>query len=273
MKPKLSVIIPLHNGRNYIEATLDSLFCQTLQDFEILLIDHGSGDGASSFVRAKYKDDTRLKIFVCSDAIGSPSAPRNLGLDLASGRYVAFCDGDDIWHPRKAELQIGLLEQVGGGAACSGMVDLRSHSMVEGKPDIFPPIKYPGALAISSIGLVKQLIKYRTPTSSLIFDARDVKNIRFNESYKFRGREDLLFLLQYLENKKIIYKIENPLILYRIHDSQISGKKLAILIRHFQTLRYYFQTRHSSSPVVYALIFSFTHLILALYFRSLRNRL
>lgn len=273
MRPTLSVIIPLHNGRKYIQATLDSLFRQTLQDFEILLIDHASGDGTASFVRAKYKGDARLKIFFCSTALGSPSAPRNLGLDLALGRYIAFCDGDDLWHPRKAEIQIGLLEQVMGGAACSAMADLNRHSMVESSPDIFSSIKCPEALPISSIGFVKQLIKYRTPTSSLIFDARDVKHIRFNESYEFRGREDLLFLLQYLENKKYIYKIDCPLVFYRIHDSQISGKKIMILKRHFKTLKYYFKDKNFVAAVLFSLFFSGTHIILSIYLRFLRNRL
>ena len=104
--PLVSVIIPTYNSADYIEEALESVFKQTFQDFEIIVIDDGSNDGTGEILK-KYGDRVR---YLFQDNSG-PASARNKGIRIARGRYIAFLDADDIWLPTKLEKQIGLFYQ------------------------------------------------------------------------------------------------------------------------------------------------------------------
>lgn len=94
---KVSVVIPLFNAEKYLAACLESLLIQTLKDFEVILVDDCSTDNsialAESYVE---KFGGRLKIIALEKNTGSGAAPRNIGAELASGKYVYFMDNDDL---------------------------------------------------------------------------------------------------------------------------------------------------------------------------------
>lgn len=98
MNTTVSVIIPVYNREQYIEECVASVFQQTHQDFELLLIDDGSTDGSAALCRKLQDTDNRV-IFLES-AHGGVSAARNIGLDRAQGEYIFFLDSDDIIHPQ-----------------------------------------------------------------------------------------------------------------------------------------------------------------------------
>lgn len=89
-----SVVIPTFNRKSLLEQTLRSVFEQTDQDFEILVVDDGSTDGTAAFVESLPEPVTLLR-----QQNRGPGAARNLGLSVAKGDYVAFLDSDDIWFP------------------------------------------------------------------------------------------------------------------------------------------------------------------------------
>lgn len=91
---KVSVIVPIYNCEKYLEACLDSIACQDYSDIEILLIDDGSKDNSPEICRDFEARDPRFR-YVRKDN-GGVSSARNLGIDLASGDYLAFVDGDDL---------------------------------------------------------------------------------------------------------------------------------------------------------------------------------
>jgi hypothetical protein len=98
--PILSVVIPMFNGGETIQACLQSLLEQANDEVEILLVDDGSTDSGASLVQqefSEYLTDGRL-VLIQQDNQGA-SAARNTGLDHAQGRYVGFVDADDIVHP------------------------------------------------------------------------------------------------------------------------------------------------------------------------------
>jgi glycosyltransferase involved in cell wall biosynthesis len=106
--PMVSVIIPTYNRAAEIPRCLDSLVAQTLRDFEVLVCDDGSKDDTGAAVE-KYKD--RLDVgYHWAENFGGPARPRNRGIQLARGRYVAFLDSDDWWAPRKLEKSVAALE-------------------------------------------------------------------------------------------------------------------------------------------------------------------
>jgi len=90
---KISVIVPVYNAENYIDVALQSVCGQTYSDLEIILVDDGSTDNSLSLCREWEKKDER--IIVCHQENAGASAARNKGLELATGKYVMFMDGDD----------------------------------------------------------------------------------------------------------------------------------------------------------------------------------
>lgn len=103
--PTVSVIIPAYNVAPFIAETLDSLFAQTYQDFEAILINDGSTDDTEARI-APYRD--RL-VYIRQENKGVMAA-RNAGLKAARGRYVALLDGDDVLLPSFLEVLVGMLE-------------------------------------------------------------------------------------------------------------------------------------------------------------------
>lgn len=91
---KISVIIPVYNGSLFLERCLDSVLAQTLSDIEVICIDDFSCDNSLEILKRYALQDTRLKYFVNEKNIGQ-GLTRNKGIDLASGKYIAFVDCDD----------------------------------------------------------------------------------------------------------------------------------------------------------------------------------
>lgn len=93
--PKISVIVPVYNVKEYLSRCVDSILAQTFSDFELLLIDDGSKDRSAQICDDYATRDTRIRVFHKEN--GGVSSARNLGLDNAHGEYVIFSDSDDYY--------------------------------------------------------------------------------------------------------------------------------------------------------------------------------
>lgn len=92
-KYRLSIIVPVYNGENYIESTVRNLLSSSYQNLEVLLIDDGSTDDSLALCRQLAAADARIKVYHKTN-VGIGDA-RNFGLAHASGDYIGFCDQDD----------------------------------------------------------------------------------------------------------------------------------------------------------------------------------
>jgi GT2 family glycosyltransferase len=102
----ISIIIPTYNAGQYIEEALASVFAQSFQDFEVIIIDDGSTDDTAQ--KIKTLSDPRI-LYVYKENQG-PAAARNYGLNLVRGEYIAFLDVDDLWEPHKLEMHLNLMK-------------------------------------------------------------------------------------------------------------------------------------------------------------------
>jgi glycosyltransferase involved in cell wall biosynthesis len=107
--PLVSVIIPVYNAERYIEQTIRSVLNQTLQDFEIIVLNDGSKDSSGEIIQQLQKEDKRI-IYIPKPNSGV-SDTRNLGISMAGGKYLAFLDADDLWKPNNLEKKIGILQE------------------------------------------------------------------------------------------------------------------------------------------------------------------
>lgn len=94
-RPKVSVIVPVYNGREYFEELLKTLRNQSLTDIEMIFIDDCGHDGAFALAEEAADIDSRI-ILLRNEENRGPGYSRNRGISVASGQYIAFCDGDDF---------------------------------------------------------------------------------------------------------------------------------------------------------------------------------
>ena len=91
--PTFSVIIPVHNS-SFLEATLESVWRQTFNDYEVIVVDDGSTDDTP-----RYLSELGERVTVIKQANAGPGIARNNGADHSRGTYLAFLDSDDLWFP------------------------------------------------------------------------------------------------------------------------------------------------------------------------------
>lgn len=104
---KVSIVIPAFNAAGFILETLHSVLDSSYSDISVVVVNDGSTDGTEDIVRTIADD--RVILFN-RDNFGM-SASRNFGINSSESEFIALLDSDDIWHPRKIELQIGLMER------------------------------------------------------------------------------------------------------------------------------------------------------------------
>ena len=113
--PKVSVVIPTFNRCGTLGRALESVFGQSMQDLEILVVDDGSTDGTAGAVASF--DADKLKYIRLSVNRGG-SAARNVEISLAKGEFIAFLDDDDRWEPDKLRQQLTSVAQESGADWC-----------------------------------------------------------------------------------------------------------------------------------------------------------
>lgn len=106
LAPAVSVILPAFNRLTYLREAIDSVLAQTNADWELIIADDGSSDETRGFLRSI--QDGRVKTLWLQHC-GNPAAVRNKAVAEARGIYLAFLDSDDIWTPRKLEIQLNLM--------------------------------------------------------------------------------------------------------------------------------------------------------------------
>ena len=98
--PLVSIITPVYNAAPWLKETLASVSAQTLTDWEQILVDDGSSDDSVAIAEAAALEDSRFRLIRTPRNMG-PSSARNLAIEAARGRFIAFLDADDLWLPEK----------------------------------------------------------------------------------------------------------------------------------------------------------------------------
>lgn len=105
----ISIIVPVYNMENYLARCIDSLLCQSVQDFEILLIDDGSTDKSSVICKEYAERDNRIRYIKKNN--GGLSDTRNVAIELSKGEFVTFVDSDDFVHNTYLEYLLALIRE------------------------------------------------------------------------------------------------------------------------------------------------------------------
>ena len=135
--PAVSVIIPTYNNAPLVPRAIDSVLAQTFTDYEIIVVDDGSTDNTLAVLET-YGD----QIILVRQSNQERSVARNNGIHHATGKYIAFLDDDDWWHPEKLKKQVLLMEsKTSIGLVCAQAYQVAPNGDIVGVRSVEMPTK------------------------------------------------------------------------------------------------------------------------------------
>lgn len=211
--PLVSIIMPAYNSSATLGESIQSVVSQTFGDWELLVIDDCSQENLYSIVESF--NDSRIHFIRLSRNSGVAAA-RNRGIQEAKGRYIAFLDSDDLWHPEKLEKQLHFMEKNGYAFTYTWYsqfkdIPTKTIRLITTKSCV----SYDELLYGNDIGLLTVMIDYRK-----------LPNLQMPLVH----HEDYITWLNILRDDNIIaYALNEDLALYRISNHSLSSNKFACL--------------------------------------------
>lgn len=235
----VSIVMPAYNCENYVEESINSIFAQTYQNWELLVLDDGSKDNTLKVINELANKDSRIKSKPNEKNLGV-SATRNRGIEAASGEWIAFLDSDDIWHPSKLEKQLKAADEKSAEFVFTGA----SYINEEGVP-------FKGIFNVPEEVTYSRLRKQNVIScSSVLVKKKYFENIKMERD---EIHEDYAAWLRILRLGVIAYGVDEPLLTYRLSRKSKSGNKLKTVKMTYKVFRFiginpfgsaYFMSRH-----------------------------
>lgn len=214
---KISVIMPIYNGQNYLENSIKKILKQTYKNIELILVNDGSTDDSLNICTSYAMSDSRIKVVNKSN--GGICTARNKGLEHATGEYVSFIDQDDKINDNYfTDLISGFsnstIDMVIAGKVMQ-LIDSKDNKII--KEEIY---KYNNEILDTDEKIIEQLLNKNRDMSMLhlwncLYKRNILKkyNIKFDETFKY-GQEDTMFNIEYASKCKSINKIDKIVYYY-----------------------------------------------------------
>jgi glycosyltransferase involved in cell wall biosynthesis len=219
MSNLVSVIIPAYNVAPYIAEALESLFAQTMPDFEAIVINDGSTDEIEAALQP-YRD----RIIYIKQKNSGVMAARNAGLRAARGRYIALLDGDDLWAPRFLETLVGALE------ADPGLSVAFPNAIFLGSPNFAGRLHQDVFPVAEPVTFDRVLRRECHIFGSLVIRREALDDVgMFDESLKGQGAEDLELWLRMLQRGHRFNFTTESLAKYRWRQDSLTNTGIGLL--------------------------------------------
>ncbi len=203
----VSIIIPYYKKKNYIEQTLKSILSQNYKNFEILIVYDDSDRSDLPFLKTLKKKDNRIKLVINSKNIGAGMS-RNKAIKLSKGKYIAFIDSDDLWHPSKLKVQFNHMIKNKISISHTSYKIIDKNDIKIGLREA-KTIAYKDLIKSCDIGLSTVMIK---------------KTLLKNNFFaKLKTKEDYILWLKLAKKKFIFYPIKRPLTSWRSLNDSLSS--------------------------------------------------
>lgn len=213
----VSIITPTFNCAHFIAKTIESIQAQTYKNWELLITDDCSTDNSVEIIMSYMKADARIKLFRLNENSGAGVA-RNNSIAQAQGRYIAFCDSDDLWTHDKLEKQILFL-------TTNNYKFTHTYTKVINEKDEVVGInKKPFKVSFKST-----LILNYIGTSSVIYDTKGIGKFYMKP---IRRRQDWALWLDILKITKYAYCLTEPVSIYRYSPNSLSSNKSKLFKFH-----------------------------------------
>ena len=211
-QPLVSVIMPCYNMASYISDSIKSVVDQTYPHWELLVVDDASTDETVNIIKSYAQSDARIRFAVKKQNSGIADT-RNQCIQMAQGRFLAFLDADDIWHPEKLEKQLNFMTEknIGFSYSTYDWIDEDGKTLNR---------------FINTIGNLDYETYLRNTIIGCSTVMVDVKITGDVVVPKFRTSEDTATWLDILKKGFLAYAIDEPLVSYRIRRRSASSNKL-----------------------------------------------
>ena len=210
MNELVSVITPCYNSEKFLDECISSVLNQTYQNWEMLIVDDNSSDNSSILIKSYSKKDERIKPLYLNDNIGAAMA-RNKAISKAKGKYLAFLDSDDVWLPKKLEVQTNFMKKNNCAFVFSSYSVISDDDKPKYTISVPETITYKKYLKNTIIGCL-----------TVMLDKEKFKNIKMPN---LRSSHDMALWLNLLKKEKYAYGIAQDLAIYRDHKSSSTSNK------------------------------------------------
>lgn len=218
--PKVSIIIPVYNARDSIVRCLDSVLAQTLDDIETILVDDHGPDDSIAVAKSHLADYSGPKAFRFTQTShnSGPGAARNVGMEEATGEFLAFLDSDDTLEPDYCEKLYDAAKAVNADLACCQAIMHKGESITLLKNPVFPAGILSRHQRITILDHVVTYLWTYIVRREFIFE----NCITFPP---YRSAEDSCFVISCWLTAANAVSIEDPLYNYYVQDSSVSRRR------------------------------------------------
>lgn len=223
----VSIITPMYKGAAFVGETIESVMRQSYDNWEMIIVDDCSPDGGAGIAEVeKYAEkDGRIKLIASKENKGSSGA-RNIALKGANGRYIAFLDSDDIWHPDFLEKQLAFMKEKNAPLVFSSYNRIDENT----KEEILSPFIVPESVTYKSLLKTCPIFP-----STAIYDTQKTPKIYFNEKLGSL-RDDYVYWLQMFKSINEGYGNPEILVDYRMRKSSVTGNKKKVIKPQWKVL-------------------------------------
>lgn len=222
---EVSIVVPVYNAAAYLEKTVEMVRCQTFDSWELILVDDHSTDESRAILEELSSNDDRIVVMGQEAGVKGAANARNLGIQHASGRYLAFLDADDVWRADKLEKELAFLREKDAAFAFTAYEFGDDEAKGTGKLVHVPEkLTYKKALSRTVIF-----------TSTVLFDLTKIgKELLYMPDVK---SEDTATWWQILRSGYTAYGLNENLVIYRRPKKSLSSNKVAALSRIWNLYR------------------------------------
>ena len=222
-EPLVSVIMPAYNAAPFIEEAILSVINQTVQDFELIVINDCSTDNTGNVVEAIADKDRRVRYF-CNETNIGVAKTRNRGLDLFRGKYVALLDSDDYWESEFLEKMLRRAQETGADIVyCSySLVDEQRENICD---DFIVPL---------TTTFEDSIVRSVITCSTVLITAELARNNRFPTDIY---HEDIAMWFRILREGGTARGVTEVLAAYRQRSGSRSSNKLKSAARRWPIYR------------------------------------
>tara|TARA_B110000027_G_scaffold121506_1_gene135751 strand:+ start:1379 stop:2155 length:777 start_codon:yes stop_codon:yes gene_type:complete len=237
-KPQVSIIICYFKKKKFFKKTINSIINQTYRSFEVIVIYDDTDKSELNFVKKTLNKLPRYKIVINKKNIGA-GLSRNKGIHFAKGKFISFCDADDLWHKNKLKVQISFMLKKKLNFSHTSYTIINNYGKTIGYFKIKNKLNYSELLKSCDIA-----------TSSVVINKKIFKQ-KFLFS-NFKTKEDYCLWLKIIKKYKELYGINDNLLFWRSSKNSLSDSLFQKLLDGFKV--YYINENYNAIISTYFVI-------------------
>ena len=241
-KPLVSVVMPAHNAETYIVQAIDSIFTQTYENIELIVVNDASTDSTKSildYYATRYPE--KVTVIHTKKALGRSGDPAtNMAIKQAKGAFIAKMDADDIAHPERIEKQVAFLQKNLDIYLCGTQAYvIDKHGEILGKKE----------LPTGHDAIYTSFFSYNNMIHPSIMFRNDLNGRNFYEIY-FPHFNEYYTFFKLMSNGKRFANLDEPLMYYRVHGLNDTFSNIKTKFRSTLSIKKAFILAHGYKPTI-----------------------